>query len=48
MDGWRVMSHLWGIGVLGLDELGAKTLELGDAGPETSVGFNFLLYAVEP
>jgi hypothetical protein len=42
------MSHLWGIRVLGLDKLGAETLELGDAGPETPVGFNFLLYAIQP
>jgi hypothetical protein len=30
------MSHLWGIGVLGLDELGVETLELRDAGPKTT------------
>jgi hypothetical protein len=48
IDGWQVMSPLWGIGVLGLNKLGAETLELGDAGPETPVGFNFLLYTVQP
>jgi hypothetical protein len=35
IDAWRVTSHLWRIGVLGFDELGAETLELA---PERPLG----------